>query len=238
MKQRIWELDVLRGICILGMVIVHLLYDLSDLYGLIALEGNGLFRFLTQWGGVLFLLISGICVTLGSHPVRRGLTVFGAGLLVSLVTFGMYRLAGMERSIIIYFGVLHCLGVCMLLWPLFKSAPVWLLATLGLILTAVGLYIDFSDIYVTSHWLFPLGLTRRDFASSDYFPLMPNLGYFLLGAVLGRLLYPQKRSLLPKVEPRVFPLNFFSFCGRYSLFVYLLHQPLIAGAIELYLMIF
>ena len=31
MKKRIWELDVLRGICILGVVIVHLIYDLVDL---------------------------------------------------------------------------------------------------------------------------------------------------------------------------------------------------------------
>ena len=29
MTKRIWELDALRGICILGMVVFHLLYDLN-----------------------------------------------------------------------------------------------------------------------------------------------------------------------------------------------------------------
>lgn len=237
MKQRIWELDVLRGICILGMVVVHLLYDLSYLYGLIQIGDNGLFLFLTEWGGVLFLLISGICVTLGSHPVRRGLIVFGAGMLVSLVTLGMVLLELQDSSILILFGVLHCLGLCMLLWPLFRRLPSWALALTAAALIAAGLYIE-SHVYVTSPWLFPLGLTRRDFASADYFPLLPNLGFFLAGAVLGKTVYRKKQSLLPNVDPRIFPLNFFSACGKYSLFIYLLHQPLITGAIELWLLIF
>ena len=35
MKNRIWELDVFRGICIIGVVFVHLMYDLSTLYNII-----------------------------------------------------------------------------------------------------------------------------------------------------------------------------------------------------------
>ena len=31
MRKRIWELDALRGLCILGMVLVHLVYDIRDL---------------------------------------------------------------------------------------------------------------------------------------------------------------------------------------------------------------
>ena len=34
-KQRIWELDALRGICVLGMVAVHFVYDLVELYALV-----------------------------------------------------------------------------------------------------------------------------------------------------------------------------------------------------------
>ena len=30
MRKRIWELDALRGLCILGMVLVHLVYDCTD----------------------------------------------------------------------------------------------------------------------------------------------------------------------------------------------------------------
>ena len=88
MSRRIWELDALRGLCILGMILVHLVYDIRELYGLADFAYPAIFSFVMQWGSVLFLLISGICVTLGHHPVRRGLAVFGCGMLCSLVTAG------------------------------------------------------------------------------------------------------------------------------------------------------
>jgi hypothetical protein len=48
MKQtRIWELDALRGLCILGMVAVHLVFDLQ-------IPTGKAFAFVQNWGGVLF----------------------------------------------------------------------------------------------------------------------------------------------------------------------------------------
>ena len=234
MKKRIWELDVLRGVCILGMVVVHLIYDLQTFFSLPFLADSRLFEVIKQWGGVLFLLISGICVTLGSHPVRRGLIVFACGLICSAVTAGMYFLNMADKSIIIYFGVLHCLGVCMLLWPLFKRLPVWALGLLGLGLTVLGLWIS-GNVVVDFPWLIPLGLVPGDFASSDYFPLLSNLGFFLVGACLGKTLYRKKETLLPRVNPANPVLAFFTRLGKWSLPVYLLHQPIITGLLYLIL---
>lgn len=234
MKKRIWELDVLRGVCILGMVVVHLIYDLQTFFSLPFLADSRLFDLIKQWGGVLFLLISGICVTLGSHPVRRGLIVFACGLICSAVTAGMYFLNMADKSIIIYFGVLHCLGVCMLLWPLLKRLPVWALGLLGLGLTVLGLWIS-GNVVVDFPWLIPLGLYPRGFASSDYFPLLPNLGFFLAGAFLGKTLYRKKETLLPRVNPANPVLAFFTLLGKWSLPVYLLHQPIITGLLYLIL---
>ena len=234
MKKRIWELDVLRGVCILGMVVVHLIYDLQTFFSLPFLADSRLFDLIKQWGGVLFLLISGICVTLGSHPVRRGLIVFACGLICSAVTAGMYFLNMADKSIIIYFGVLHCLGVCMLLWPLFKRLPVWALGLLGLGLTGLGLWIS-GNVVVDFPWLIPLGLVPEDFASSDYFPLLSNLGFFLVGAFLGKTLYRKKETLLPRVNPANPVLAFFTRLGKWSLPVYLLHQPIITGLLYLIL---
>lgn len=234
MKKRIWELDVLRGVCILGMVVVHLIYDLQTFFSLPFLADSRLFDLVKQWGGVLFLLISGICVTLGSHPVRRGLIVFACGLICSAVTAGMYFLNMADKSIIIYFGVLHCLGVCMLLWPLFKRLPVWALGFLGLGLTGLGLWIS-GNVVVDFPWLIPLGLVPEDFASSDYFPLLSNLGFFLVGAFLGKTLYRKKETLLPRVNPANPVLAFFTLLGKWSLPVYLLHQPIITGLLYLIL---
>lgn len=234
MKKRIWELDVLRGVCILGMVVVHLIYDLQTFFSLPFLADSRLFDLIKQWGGVLFLLISGICVTLGSHPVRRGLIVFACGLICSAVTAGMYFLNMADKSIIIYFGVLHCLGVCMLLWPLFKRLPVWALGLLGLGLTVLGLWIS-GNVVVDFPWLIPLGLVPGDFASSDYFPLLSNLGFFLVGAFLGKTLYRKKETLLPRVNPANPLLAFLTRLGKWSLPVYLLHQPIITGLLYLIL---
>lgn len=234
MKKRIWELDVLRGVCILGMVAVHLIYDLQTFFSLPFLADSQLFDLIKQWGGVLFLLISGICVTLGSHPVRRGLIVFACGLVCSAVTAGMYALHMADKSIIIYFGVLHCLGVCMLLWPLLKRLPVWALGLVGLGLTVLGLWIS-GNVLVDFPWLIPLGLVPGDFVSSDFFPLLPNLGFFLVGAFLGKTLYRKKETLLPRVNPANPVLAFFTLLGKWSLPVYLLHQPVITGLLYLIL---
>ena len=227
MKKRIWELDAFRGICILGVVFVHFVYDLVELYRIIDWEYPPLFNLVKSWGGILFVVLSGVCVTLGRRSVRRGLIVLGCGMVITAVTYGMYRF-GFDKSIMIYFGVLHCLGSCMILWPVFKKCPNWLLILLGLCMVVVGLHLR-TRATVDFPWLIPLGFMPPRFYTSDYFPLLPNLGFFLLGAVLGKTVYRRKESLLPGVNTQNFLIRFFSFCGRQSLLIYLAHQPILAG---------
>lgn len=228
MKKRIWELDAFRGLCVLGMVIVHFVYDLTELYSIVDFQVPDWFLFVQNWGGLLFLLISGTSATLGSRSVRRGLIVLLAGLPVCLVTFVMYKYFHFTKDIIIYFGVLQCLGCCMIAWWAFKRLPSWLLVVLGGAMVAAGLYLK-TVSPVDFPWLIPLGVTYPSFASSDYFPLLPNLGYFLLGAVLGRGVYRQKQTLLPQVSEDNPIRRALCFCGKQSLWIYLLHQPILAG---------
>ena len=232
MKYRVWELDAFRGICILGMVIVHLLYDLIDLYQLVSWDYPPIIRFLMAWGGILFVVLSGICATLGSKSVRRGLMVLCAGLLVSTVTVGLYHFGFAGKGIIIYFGVLHCLGFCMILWWLFKRLPAWLLAMLSAAIIAVGYYVDMLPP-VNVYYLMPFGMPWKGFSSSDYFPLLPYLGWFLLGSVIGRTAYRKQETLLPTLNPQKPVLRFLRFCGRHSLWIYLLHQPILSGGLML-----
>lgn len=232
MKKRIWELDALRGLFILCMIVVHFVYDLVYLYQYVNLKDGGLFEFLSQWGGILFFLLSGICVTLGSRPVRRGILVFSCGMLCTAVTLGMYLLKLQPQSIIIYFGVLHCLGVCMLLWPVFRKLPVWALGVIGAVIIGVGLWLSVT-VLVDFPWLVPLGFVYPGFTTSDYFPIAPYLGYFLIGAVLGRTVYRQKQTLFPKVDPRNPLIKFLILVGKWSLPIYLLHQPIITLIMEL-----
>jgi uncharacterized membrane protein len=210
------------------MVIVHFVYDLIDLYALVDWEYPEWFLFVMKWGGLLFILISGICATLGRRSVRRGVIVVLCGLVCTAVTYGMYRFGMAGKGLIIYFGVLHCLGTCMILWWLFKRLPTWLLAVLGIAMAVAGLYLQ-TRTFDTGLWLMPLGFMPDGFASSDYFPLLPNLGYFLLGGVLGRTLYRKQETLLPKVNENNPVLRFLRLCGRHSLWIYLLHQPVLSG---------
>jgi uncharacterized membrane protein len=89
---------------------------------------------------------------------------------------------------------------------------------------------------VDHYYLVPLGFMPPYFYTSDYFPLFPNLGFFLLGAVLGRTVYGKKESLLPTVNSRNPVLRFLQFLGRHSLEIYLLHQPLLSGFFTLIVM--
>ena len=191
-KARIWELDALRGFCILCVIVVHFLFDLS-FFGGINLS-------LPAWYGV---------------------------------TYGMYRLGMSGSDVVVKFGVLHLLGVCMIVYPLFKKLPPAALAALGLCFAVTGYAI--RGLTVPQHWLFPLGLTYEGFTSSDYFPLFPQLGYFLLGAAIGKTAYREKRTLLPGAFQYTAPARFFCWCGRQSLFIYLLHQPIVYGLLELVL---
>lgn len=227
MKKRIWELDAFRGLCILGMVFVHLVFDLTFLTDLIRWEYPDWFVLMQDWGGVLFLLLSGICVTLGSHPIRRGLIVFGCGMLCTAVTAVMARLNMMSSVLVIRFGVLHCLGLCMLLYPVFKKLHPGMLLTLGLVLALLGLY--FRTFTVENPYLFPLGLITSRFSSGDFFPLLPNFGFFLTGAALGKWIYREKQTLFPNVNPRNILRRSLCWIGRNSLWIYLAHQPLLAG---------
>lgn len=228
MKKRIWELDALRGVCILGVVLVHFVYDLVEMYAIVDWEYPQWFAFIKDWGGILFLLISGISVTLGHRSVRRGLIVLAAGALITLVTYGMYRLDMADRGIIIYFGVLQCLGCCMILWWLFRRLPNWALVLLGSAMVWAGMYL-YTVTLVDYPWLLPFGFTFPGFETSDYFPLLPHLGFFLLGAVLGRTVYRKKQTLLPCIKESNPVIRFLSFCGRQSLWIYLLHQPILTG---------
>ena len=226
MSKRIWELDALRGLALLGMMGIHFVYDLVDLFGVWNWQQPAWYLFFKNNYGAVFFLISGISVTLGRCPVKRGAQVFLCGFLCTGVTLAMYLLGFAGKGIIIYMGVLQCLGLCMMLWPLFRRCPDRALTALGLAMTIAGWYLRTQAF---PFWLLtPLGFAPYGFTSSDYFPLLPNFGYFLLGAVVGKRAYAGRKSLFPRENP---PLGLFRWMGRHSLMIYLLHQPVLAAIV-------
>lgn len=221
-KQRIWELDALRGICILAMIAIHLVFDLRA-FGHFSIQLPGWFVFFRTYGHVFFVVISGICATFSSNTFRRGAVVFAAGLLITYVTMFMDQILGIS-NLRIWFGILHMLGLCMMLYPLFRKLPWWAQGLIGLAFVVLGFWMQ--TLTVSVPYLFPLGLTQAGmYTGSDFFPIFPGLGWFLLGSALGKTLYKKRESLLPKVNSDLWIFRFFRFCGRHSLGLYLLHQP-------------
>ena len=203
------------------MIAVHLIYDLTEIYCIFPCYPPAVL-FLKNWGGVAFFLLSGICATLGRSSLRRGLTVLSCGVLVSAVT----GVAGSP----VRFGVLHCLGSCMLLWVWFRKLPQTMLLYLALASVAAGAV--FERVPVSVPFLYPLGLISSDFSSADFFPFFPYFGFFLAGACFGQRFYTARRSLLPRLSFTGNASRIFRFCGRNSLLLYLLHQPVLIAAIE------
>jgi uncharacterized membrane protein len=72
----------------------------------------------------------------------------------------------------------------------------------------------------------------------DYFPLLPWFGLVLLGIAIGDGLYEgsSRKFRMPNIT-KYKPVKIFQWCGQHSLGLYLLHQPIIAGVLSVYLLI-
>lgn len=238
MRKRLHLLDALRGFTLIHMIVFHGLWNLVYLFGVKADWYRGTPGYIwQQWICWTFILLSGFCWSLGRKHLKRGLLVFGGGALVSAVT-----LLAMPDSRIL-FGVLTCLGSCMLLLiPLERllkkvSAPAGLIFSFGLFVLlrnvpdrALGfegwvicplpqeLYRNLFTAY--------LGFPAPGFFSTDYFPLIPWFFLFATGYFLYRIL--EERDLNQRLFSKG-QVPLLNWMGRHSLLIYLLHQPVLYG---------
>ena len=221
---RIELMDALRGLAVCLMVLHHFLYDLCEFLGAPWwLFTNPVFDVLHYFFAGLFIFLSGISSDFSRSNLKRGAKAMALALGITLVTYFM--------DMTIVFGVLHLLGVCMMLYPVYKKLPTQALAAVGVVLVVTGYLI--SGTVVEAKFLFPFGFVYEGFTSSDFFPILPHLGWYMLGTVLGRTVYADKKTRLPGTFRESAIARFFCWCGRQSLFIYLLHQPVVYGLLEL-----
>jgi len=220
-KKRIGLMDALRGLAVLLMVVHHFLYDLAAFCGAPWwLFSNPVFDVLHYFFAGLFILLSGVSSNFSRSNVKRGLKALGCALVITAVT------AAMEMPI--WFGVLHLLGTCMLLYgltrPLWERLPSWTVPLLSIV--AVGAFAPLvNGAETTNPYLWMFGWTTETFFSADYFPLLPWAFVFLFGTWLGRYI---KEGRFPGWFYRIGcpPLEA---VGRHSLVIYVLHQPVLYG---------
>lgn len=246
-KTRLHLLDTIRGFAILGMIFIHVSYDLPMIFGFYPEYLKSFwYAVFCQAVRITFIFLSGYCAFLGKHTLKRGLIVSAAGLVITLVTV----IAKFDEPI--YFGVLTLIGASMILSVPFKkvvtkkNAPVFFFVSLILFIATLHIYNGYFGIvkhplfYFPGSWyettnpvlLYPLafiGFPGKTFASSDYFPLMPWFFLFMAGFSF----YGWCGDVLKEKEIMKLRLEPMAFLGRYSLYVYLIHQPLLLGILYL-----
>lgn len=273
-KARIWEIDAVRGFGILCVTLVHFFSFRSNFYR--PLYWPPVLHAIRVYGGSSFVFWAGLSASLpdslmqGNNPggrtsgkgkcrlkpdnakvLKRGLKLLVIGLVLTGLSCWLYYSGREPETVLIQWGVLHCIGACLLLYPLVRRFPQWLKYVLGAVIVAAGYYIA-AKVRVQASWLFPLGLRRADFTYFDYFPLMPQFGWFLTGNATGFLVYGSRkpavasrvsetsensvsgiyssgRTLFPGTNTKNPLVRFFTFFGRHSLETYL------AGYILFYL---
>jgi len=220
--QRYGEIDLLRAIAIVLMVLFHLVYDLREFADLSEFAGINLNYLNPVWfcigkaSALLFIFISGLASGFSRFPVRRGVKVLSYGMVITIVTY----LA--MKDMYVRFGILHLLGVTMILSPFIYSLSSRVLWALAGVSALLGFW--FEELVLETSLLLPFGLMYKEFGSIDYYPLFPYMSVTFLGALAYRYFYAQRTKPL-----FVFRLNFkpILWLSRNSLKIYLVHQPII-----------
>ncbi|MGN0532114.1 MAG: heparan-alpha-glucosaminide N-acetyltransferase [Eubacterium sp.] len=242
-KKRIELLDELRGFAILAMIVHHFFLDVGNV--LDADWGYTVFDklcILQPLFLAIFIIISGICSQLSHNTIKRGAVVLGAGLVITLVTAVIMPRFGFT-NVEIYFGILSCLGCCMIITGAIQPLIDKTNTVVGMIISG-GLYLFFYNINagslcfglidlpkVKTNWLMPLGLYNDSFHSADYFSLLPWIFMFLFGAFIGKY---AKAGAFPQWSYRRHS-KALAFIGRNSLWVYLAHQVVIYTILYIFL---
>ncbi len=233
-----WEIDVLRGMAVVAMVLYHFSYDLAY-FGLFDVRffTSGLGLDIARVIGGTFILLAGLSLTLSyrkataQQPGRgllgkylaRGLRIFSYGMVITLLTW-IFAPDG-----IIVFGILHLIGVSIILAYPFLNLKLPNVI-LGIICLAAGVLLRSLD--VDNPWLVWLG-TDPTFFMLDYWPLLPWFGMMLLGVAAGNALYGDRRKQAAHATQRPRAIRPLALLGSHSLLVYLIHQPILLAALIL-----
>jgi len=248
---RAFELDSLRGFALFMMILHHMIFDFRYLLGLkvFAFQESLWFNHILQPAFlIIFLVVSGICCQFSRNNIRRSLKLF---IISAVFSLGMF--AGsviFKQELYVFFNVLHLLAVGTLLYGLFSlweekmtkrqkksDFPSFDTSKYGdIILVLLSCAIIYGDqltsVYagrVQSYWLLPLGFLPDNYIGmGDYLPILPWLGFFFAGAVIGRIAYKQKTTIFPRTPDSVLTFTRpFAWFGRNSLLIYLVHQPIL-----------
>jgi uncharacterized membrane protein len=224
------RLDALRGAAIVWMAVFHLAFDLNHFRLLEPAQNFYRDPFWTWQRAVivtLFMAVAGLsqAVAQGAGQGwprfwKRWAQVAGCAVLVSAGSALMFPESWIS------FGVLHGFAVMLVLVRLAAPLRGWLWP-LGLVLVLLPTLVQHP--LFDARWSNWVGLVTRKPVTEDYAPVLPWLGVMLWGLAGGQWLLARRRAWLAGALAR--PLAPLATLGRWSLSFYMLHQPVLIGAI-------
>lgn len=229
-RKRIEAIDAARGVALIAMAIYHFTWDLEFFgYAEAGTTTIGGWKIFARGIASSFLVLVGVSLFLAhGRGIRwrpfliRLAMVAGAALAISGATWFA------TPSSMIFFGILHEIALASLLGLAFLRLPA-LVTLAAAVLVIVAPSFARSSFFDHPAWLW-LGLSSADPRSNDYVPIFPWFGAVLTGIAFARL--AQSAGLFARLAevklPRTQPLQFI---GRHSLAFYLIHQPVLIGAV-------
>lgn len=242
--SRAYELDLLRGIAVLFMILDHFMFDLCGLLPALFTDYPRkllVFAYNYWYWDVrtavrivivfVFLALTGICCSFSRDNLKRGFKLLLVALGLTAVTFIAGEIIG-ESETMIVFGVLHAIAVSLLLVGLMEKLHTnkWVYLALGSALCIFAIAIELThDVHLVSysadkfHILFGKAVLGTIQIGSDCFALPQTCGQIFLGVFLGKQFYKERKSAFGLKYHRE-PV---AFLGRHSLIVYFAHQVIL-----------
>jgi uncharacterized membrane protein len=228
-RTRIDAVDALRGGALCLMIVYHFAFDLRA-FGVTRTDFEH-DPFWLSFRAVIvgsFMALVGVSLVLADkahapprHFWRRVAIIAACALLVSAASFLAFR------PTFIYFGILHAIAVATVLVSPLVRRPRAALA-FGAAVVVAG--IVYANPVFDARWLSWIGFVTTKPSTEDYVPLAPWAGVVALGIAAGdRLARNGFRALAPLGRAPAW----LGWLGRHSLLVYMIHQPLLLGALWL-----
>ena len=161
-KKRIWEIDLIRGICVLLMIFDHTMFDVRY-FGNVWHNNDMRNAGFSYWTGdlrgfvwpivvFLFIFISGISSTFSKSNFTRALQTLTFAYVISAVT-------SFVPNLYIRFGVLHALGFSMLIYAVldFFDKSIYSKLAAGLCIVILGVLKESGNFLEVSLLLIIIG---------------------------------------------------------------------------------
>jgi len=225
-QARLIGIDIFRGWAITLMLIFHFSYDLQHF-------GYVNFNITTNiyWINFRLLIVSIFLITVGmslklthKNKINRKAIkkrTFLLGIAALTVSFASYS---QFPETWIYFGILHFIVIASLLLLPLLNYPKFSL------FLAITVLISYTNQWISISWLFnllaqPLHLPL--YHTEDLVPLLPWIVFPLIGNAIIGLHWHQPIFNNSFFNQKNKPNKIWSFMGKHSLMIYLIHQPIL-----------